>query len=121
MLFIAVNSFLVFQPIFNLQTKKIAGCEALLRWKHPNLGVRLPNEFMKTMEETALITNVGEWVLVEACKAAVTWPGIYAGRSKCLRGSTANLEAIVVRCQRVERHQLCQLDVSKLKLLRPRS
>jgi diguanylate cyclase len=67
--------FLVFQPIFNLQTKRIAGCEALLRWRHPNLGVRLPNEFLKTMEETGLITEVGEWVLVEACKAAVTWPG----------------------------------------------
>ena len=66
--------FLVFQPIFNLQTKKIAGCEALLRWKHPNLGVRLPNEFMKAMEETGLITDVGEWVLVQACKAAVAWP-----------------------------------------------
>ena len=67
--------FLVFQPIFNLQTKKIAGCEALLRWRHPNLGIRMPNEFMKTMEETALITKVGHWVLVEACKAALTWPG----------------------------------------------
>jgi diguanylate cyclase (GGDEF)-like protein len=67
--------FLVFQPIFNLHTKRIAGCEALLRWKHPNLGVRLPNEFMKAMEETGLIADVGEWVLVQACKAASTWPG----------------------------------------------
>lgn len=66
--------FLVFQPIFNLQTERIAGCEALLRWRHPKLGVRLPNEFMKTMEETTLITNVGQWVLAEACKTAVTWP-----------------------------------------------
>ena len=66
--------FLVFQPIFNLRTERIAGCEALLRWRHPKLGVRLPNEFMKTMEETTLITNVGNWVLTEACKTAVTWP-----------------------------------------------
>ena len=67
--------FLVFQPIFNLQTKTITGCEALLRWRHPKLGIRLPNEFMKTLEETTLITKVGQWVLLEACKAAVTWPG----------------------------------------------
>jgi diguanylate cyclase (GGDEF)-like protein len=67
--------FLVFQPIFNLQTKRIAGCEALLRWRHPHLGVRLPNEFMKTMEETTLITKVGQWVIAEACKTAVMWPG----------------------------------------------
>jgi diguanylate cyclase len=66
--------FLVFQPIFNLQTKEIVGCEALLRWRHPDVGVRLPNEFMKAMEETDLITDVGEWVLVQACKTAVAWP-----------------------------------------------
>jgi diguanylate cyclase (GGDEF)-like protein len=67
--------FLVFQPIFNLHTKRIAGCEALLRWRHPDLGVRLPNEFMKTMEETTLITTIGPWVIVEACKTAAMWPG----------------------------------------------
>ena len=67
--------FLVFQPIFNLHTKRTVGCEALLRWRHPHLGVRLPSEFMKTMEETTLITEVGQWVLVEACKTAATWPG----------------------------------------------
>jgi diguanylate cyclase len=67
--------FLVFQPIFNLRAKIIVGCEALLRWNHPDLGVRLPNEFMKAMEETDVMTDVGEWVLVQACKAAVAWPG----------------------------------------------
>jgi diguanylate cyclase (GGDEF)-like protein len=66
--------FLVFQPIFNLQTKTVEGCEALLRWRHPTLGEQLPKEFMRTMEETSLITKVGQWVLAEACKAAVTWP-----------------------------------------------
>jgi diguanylate cyclase (GGDEF)-like protein len=66
--------FLVFQPIVDLQTKRIAGCEALLRWRHSKLGVRLPDEFIKTMEDTALITEVGQWVLVEACRAAVMWP-----------------------------------------------
>jgi diguanylate cyclase len=67
--------FLVFQPIFNLKTKIPEGCEALLRWRHSTLGVQLPKEFMRAMEETSLITKVGQWVLVEACKAAVTWPG----------------------------------------------
>ena len=66
--------FLVFQPIFNLQTKRIVGCEALLRWRHPTLGVQLPKEFIRTMEETSLITKVGQWALVESCKAATTWP-----------------------------------------------
>src|SRR5262249_20077749 len=56
------------------RTNTITGCEALLRWSHPKLGTRLPNEFMKALEETTLITKIGQWVLLEACKAAVTWP-----------------------------------------------
>jgi diguanylate cyclase len=66
--------FLVFQPIFDLRTERIAGCEALLRWRHPGLGVRLPSEFMKTLEETSLITEIGQWILLEACKTAAAWP-----------------------------------------------
>src|SRR4029078_11076377 len=65
---------LVFQPILNLRTRRVDGCEALLRWRHPTLGVQLPKEFMRPMEETSLITKVGHWVLVEACKTALTWP-----------------------------------------------
>jgi diguanylate cyclase (GGDEF)-like protein len=67
--------FLVFQPILNLQSNRIAGCEALLRWRHPKCGTRLPNEFMKALEATPLISKIGQWVLLEACRAAVTWPG----------------------------------------------
>jgi diguanylate cyclase len=66
--------FLVFQPIVDLQSSRIVGCEALLRWRHPKHGVRLPMEFMKAMEQTTLIAKVGQWVLAEACKAAMSWP-----------------------------------------------
>ena len=66
--------FLVFQPILHLQTNRIIGFEALLRWRHPDLGVRLPKEFMSSMEDTRLIVEVGQWVLLEAARAAVTWP-----------------------------------------------
>src|SRR5262249_25135305 len=66
--------FLVFQPIVNLNSKRIAGCEALLRWRHPEFGTRLPDEFMKALEETSLIAKIGQWALLEACRAAVAWP-----------------------------------------------
>jgi len=66
--------FLVYQPIFDLHSKRVEGCEALLRWRHPTFGIQLPKEFMRAMEETSLITKVGQWVFLEACKAAVTWP-----------------------------------------------
>ena len=66
--------FLVFQPIFALNNNHIVGCEALLRWRHPALGVRSPSDFVHIMEETGLINEVGQWVFLEACKAAATWP-----------------------------------------------
>ena len=106
LLFSAVNSFSVFQPIFNLQTKKIAGCEASLRWKHPNLGVRLPNEFMKAMEETGLIPDVGEWVLVQACKAAVAWPATMR--------VAANISAVQLQTSKLLSSVVNALDISTL-------
>jgi diguanylate cyclase len=66
--------FLVFQPIFALNDNRIAGCEALLRWRHPTLGVRSPSEFVHIMEETGLINEIGQWIFLDACKAAATWP-----------------------------------------------
>jgi diguanylate cyclase (GGDEF)-like protein len=66
--------FLVFQPIFALDNNRIAGCEALLRWRHPTLGVRRPAEFVHIMEETGLINEIGHWIFLDACKEAVAWP-----------------------------------------------
>ena len=66
--------FLVFQPIFALDNNHIAGCETLLRWRHPTLGVRRPAEFLHITEETGLINEIGHWVFLDACKAAVAWP-----------------------------------------------
>jgi len=105
--------YLVFQPIFNLQSKRIAGCEALLRWRHPKLGVQLPNEFIKTMEETTLITKVGQWVLMEACKAAVTWPGNMrvAVNVSAVQMRNSKLLSSVVNALNVSRLQARRLEI----------
>ena len=66
--------FLVFQPILSLRDNRISGNEALLRWKHPALGVRTPIELMNIIEETGLIHEIGDWVIHEACKTAAAWP-----------------------------------------------
>lgn len=66
--------FLVFQPIISLCTNRVAGNEALLRWKHPELGVRSPIEFINVSEETGLIHEIGNWVIYQACKTAASWP-----------------------------------------------
>jgi diguanylate cyclase (GGDEF)-like protein len=63
-----------YQPTVDLQTNEITGCEALLRWRHPERGMISPAEFIPVAEETGLINQLGEWVLTTACAEAVTWP-----------------------------------------------
>jgi diguanylate cyclase (GGDEF)-like protein len=65
--------FLVYQPIFDLDTMKVRGVEALLRWQHPTRGVIGPDEFIPVLEDTGLILGVGRWVLDEACAQAARW------------------------------------------------
>lgn len=64
-----------YQPIVDLREGRVSSCEALLRWKHPERGFVSPAQFIPIAEETGLITAFGAWVLKEACRAAVTWPG----------------------------------------------
>lgn len=64
-----------YQPFVRLQGGEVSGCEALLRWCHPERGLILPNEFVALAEETGLIGPIGEWVLRTACAQAATWPG----------------------------------------------
>jgi diguanylate cyclase (GGDEF)-like protein/PAS domain S-box-containing protein len=65
---------LYYQPILDLKTASITGCEALLRWEHAQRGVVPPAEFVPLAEETGLINGIGEWVLRQACSDAVQWP-----------------------------------------------
>jgi diguanylate cyclase (GGDEF)-like protein/PAS domain S-box-containing protein len=64
-----------YQPCLDLQTNAITGCEALVRWRHPQRGMISPAEFIPLAEDTGLINRLGEWVLTTACKEAVSWPG----------------------------------------------
>jgi predicted signal transduction protein with EAL and GGDEF domain len=63
-----------YQPFVNLRDNRIAGCEALLRWRHPTLGMISPAEFIPVAEDTGLINQLGEWVLTAACAEAASWP-----------------------------------------------
>src|SRR6185436_1228286 len=64
----------VYQPLFSAKTSKIIGAEALLRWYHPVHGAIAPSVFIPIAEEAGLIHPLGDWVLRQACKAAVHWP-----------------------------------------------
>jgi len=72
-----------YQPQVNLLTQGISGLEALLRWRHPSRGMVSPGLFIPMAEERGWITEIGEWVLREACTQARCW-------------QTANLPSVVM-------------------------
>ncbi|MEX0709682.1 MAG: EAL domain-containing protein [Chloroflexota bacterium] len=62
-----------YQPIVALESGRIVGAEALVRWNHPTRGEVGPDEFIGTAEENAIIVPIGRWVLAEACREAAAW------------------------------------------------
>jgi diguanylate cyclase (GGDEF)-like protein len=67
---------IVYQPIFEARTMRLAQVEALLRWNHANQGAIAPDLFISIAEESGLMDAVGDWVLRHACRDAVQWPAV---------------------------------------------
>jgi diguanylate cyclase (GGDEF)-like protein len=62
-----------YQPVVSLETGRLAGFEALIRWEHPERGIVAPAEFIPVAEETGLIHKIGRWMLREACDRMARW------------------------------------------------
>jgi diguanylate cyclase (GGDEF)-like protein len=65
--------FLLYQPIYDLSTRRVVGLEAQIRWTHPTQGVLAPGDFIPLSEETGLIVPIGRWALEQACTQAAAW------------------------------------------------
>ena len=65
-----------YQPIVDATSGRVVCAEALVRWQHPTEGLIPPDRFISLAEDRGLILPLGEWVLREACRTALSWPGI---------------------------------------------
>jgi len=70
---------LYYQPIVDLEDGAVIGFEALVRWRHPERGLLLPDQFIPSAEETGLVMALGEWVLREACRQLKVWDDTIPG------------------------------------------
>jgi diguanylate cyclase (GGDEF)-like protein/PAS domain S-box-containing protein len=68
---------LVYLPVVNIATERIAGFEALVRWEHPERGLVSPAAFVPLAEETGLIVPLGKWIMEEACRQMAEWVKAY--------------------------------------------
>jgi diguanylate cyclase (GGDEF)-like protein len=86
-----------YQPVFDTARGRIVGCEALVRWQHPQRGLLLPGTFIQTAEETGLIRDLGHWTLDAACAQLAAWrvAGRHPGRV------AVNVSALQFRDQRL--------------------
>lgn len=85
---------LVYQPIVDLETGRMTSVEALLRWRHAELGPISPAEFVPIAEESGLIVEIGRWVLREACRQWTTWQRQDPARAPA--GMSVNLSRVQV-------------------------
>ncbi|MFN2332616.1 MAG: EAL domain-containing protein [Halomonas sp.] len=62
-----------YQPKVNLATGEVIGCEALIRWNHPERGMQMPGQFIPVAEQSQLIGPIGDWVVLQACRHLREW------------------------------------------------
>jgi diguanylate cyclase (GGDEF)-like protein len=117
--------FLLYEPIYDLSTRKVAGLQALIRWQHPTQGVLAPEDFIPLAEETGLIVPIGRFALEEACGRAAAWDvaGHRVGVSVKVSAHQLNRDGFTTDVQRALQQSgiepsLLTLEIPETALLR---
>jgi diguanylate cyclase (GGDEF)-like protein len=107
----------LYQPIVDLDTGKVAEFEALIRWRHPVHGLVAPDQFIGVAEETGLIIPIGQWILGEACRQVAEWQRRFATQlSVSVNLSAKQLMHPTLTTQIADVLTETDLDPSRLKL-----
>lgn len=104
-----------YQPEVSLVTGDVLAVEALVRWDHPVQGLLTAARFIDIAEETGLVVDIGEFVLTEACREAVTWPGgktapqlrVNFSAAQLQRDETIGLVRAALAASGLPAHRLC--------------
>jgi predicted signal transduction protein with EAL and GGDEF domain len=96
-----------YQPLVDLGRDQVSGCEALLRWRHPERGMVSPAEFIPVAEDSGLIDELGDWVLRTACAEAASWPDHIR--------LAVNVSPVQLKCQTLSLRIAAALAASGLK------
>jgi diguanylate cyclase (GGDEF)-like protein len=108
---LALSQFqLYYQPLYDLRSGRVVGAEALIRWRHPELGFIAPAKFIPVAERSGLIHEIGVWVLNEACRQAREWQSM--GLADLV--VSVNLSPLQFRRDSIEREVVNALAAAQL-------
>jgi len=117
---------LLYQPVFELETSRLVGVEALVRWNHPKRGELSPAFFIPAAEKSGLIVDLGEWVLREACAQMARWRqqghleltmAVNLSAVQFLRGNVETMIETILAESGVPAHCL-ELEITESALIR---
>lgn len=111
---------LIYQPQIDLQSNKISGVEALIRWQHGEKGLIGPEDFMPVAEETGLIVSIGEWMIREICRDVKQWPqlsfAVNLSPVQFRQGDLVETVRNALRDEGADPHRL-ELEITEIVLL----
>jgi len=115
---------LAYQPVIDLKTRRVVGCEALARWHHPELGTIPPSVFIPVAEESGLVSEISRWVLATATAECHNWPdevhvAVNISARDLRSGDVAQMVSMALASSRLPPHRL-EIEVTETAVIEER-